>query len=61
MNGQKQTCKEVQKQLKTRLEKARKESHSADMMDLKKIKKLKITKKINPYFWYWPEGGCKAI
>ena len=56
-----QTCKEIQKKLKMRLEKAEKKSHLPKTVDVNRFNKLNIVKKINPYFWYWPEGSRKNI
>jgi len=51
-----QICKEIRNKLKTRLKKANKKSSLPEIIDPKKLPNLKIVKKINLYFWYWPEG-----
>jgi hypothetical protein len=52
-----QICKEIQNKLKARLGEADKKSCLPGVVDPKNLPKLKIIKKINPYFWYWPEGS----
>lgn len=56
----KQLAEKILKQLKTRLKKAYKTSKLPESIDPEGLEQLKIIKRVNPYFWYWPEGGRKA-
>jgi acetyl-CoA carboxylase alpha subunit len=58
--GNEQICKKIQNKLKTRLEKAEKKSRLPKTMDINRFNKLNIVKKINLYFWYWPDGGTTS-
>jgi len=53
----KRECKNTLNNLKARLEKANKESRLPKVVDSKKLAKLRLIKKINLYFWYWPKGS----
>ncbi len=53
-----QICKKIRKKLKARLKKTNKKSSLPEIIDPKKLPNLNIVKKINLYFWYWPDGGA---
>ncbi len=54
----KQICKKIQRELKALLKEANKKSRLPGAVGSNKLSKLKIIKKINLYFWYWPDGGA---
>jgi len=56
----KKQCEQILKKLKTRLKIAHKKSCLLEIVDEHKFTKLKIMKKINFYFWYWPKGSRES-